>query len=165
MRSRRTPRRKSDLKQIEDCRGFAKNTTTDGRVPDQVAGTGRHQCPPAVWPLRQSLTGPKVRPPKVWKMSSQASGRAASSLSTASTTMIVGLSVAVIIGICLAIFITRSITKPIHADHCRPHRGRRSRCPRPPRRSPPPASLWPKAPPNRPPDWKRPAVRWKKCPP
>ncbi len=39
---------------------------------------------------------------------------AASSLSSASTTMVIGLTVGVIIGILLAIFITRSITLPIN---------------------------------------------------
>jgi methyl-accepting chemotaxis protein len=39
---------------------------------------------------------------------------ATSSLGTASVTMITGLSAAVIVGVLLAVFITRSITKPIH---------------------------------------------------
>jgi methyl-accepting chemotaxis protein len=45
--------------------------------------------------------------------SAKGSNTAASSLSTASTTMIVGLIMAVVIGAFLAVFITRSITKPI----------------------------------------------------
>ena len=44
----------------------------------------------------------------------KSSSAAASSLSTASTTMIVGLSVGVIMGILMSIFITRSITGPIN---------------------------------------------------
>ncbi len=43
----------------------------------------------------------------------EASQHAASSLSMASTTMIVGLSIGVLVGVLLAVFITRSITKPI----------------------------------------------------
>jgi methyl-accepting chemotaxis protein len=46
---------------------------------------------------------------------SKMAAAAAGSLSSASTTMIVGLSFAAIIGAVLAIFITRSITKPIKA--------------------------------------------------
>ncbi len=42
----------------------------------------------------------------------QATGNAAASLATASTTMIVGLIIAVVLGALTAIFITRSITKP-----------------------------------------------------
>ena len=44
---------------------------------------------------------------------------AAVSLTTASTTMIVGLGLATVVGILMAVFITRSITKPIRmvADH------------------------------------------------
>jgi methyl-accepting chemotaxis protein len=42
------------------------------------------------------------------------SGDAAKSLSTATTTMVIGLSFATLIGIVLAIFITRSITGPIN---------------------------------------------------
>jgi methyl-accepting chemotaxis protein len=45
--------------------------------------------------------------------SAKSAGAAANSLTTASTTMIVGLVVAALLGIGLAIFITRSITKPI----------------------------------------------------
>ena len=45
--------------------------------------------------------------------SAKSSGTAASSLTTASMTMIVGLVVATLLGIFVAVFITRSITKPI----------------------------------------------------
>jgi methyl-accepting chemotaxis protein len=45
--------------------------------------------------------------------SAKSAGTAANSLTTASTTMIVGLVVAALLGVILAIFITRSITKPI----------------------------------------------------
>jgi methyl-accepting chemotaxis protein len=44
----------------------------------------------------------------------ESSDNAANSLSVASTTMIIGLCIAIIVGISLAIFITRSITKPIN---------------------------------------------------
>jgi methyl-accepting chemotaxis protein len=43
----------------------------------------------------------------------KASASAAGSLATATTTMLIGLAVAALIGIALAFFITRSITKPI----------------------------------------------------
>lgn len=51
--------------------------------------------------------------------SAKSAATAATSLTTASTTMIVGLGLATVLGITLAIFITRSITKPIRqvADH------------------------------------------------
>jgi methyl-accepting chemotaxis protein len=45
---------------------------------------------------------------------SQASSQAASSLATASTILIAGVGVALLVGILLAVFITRGITKPIN---------------------------------------------------
>jgi methyl-accepting chemotaxis protein len=103
----------ADLQRIEDCR---------------TAGKGYLACMTnflVAWKAREDLNArrgivaqavldaAKNTSVKGMEVVSKSSAGAASALSTASTTMIIGLSVAVIVGILMAIFITRSITKPI----------------------------------------------------
>ena len=103
-----------NLKQIEECR---------------VAGKAYSDCMTSFltnWFAREELTKKRVEVGdavvQAAKETAQGgmddttkgSSQAAASLTTASTTMIIGLIVALLIGIVLAIFITRSITGPIN---------------------------------------------------
>jgi methyl-accepting chemotaxis protein len=103
-----------NLKQIEECRAAGKvyATCMDNFLVNWLAreeiGKARGEAANGV--LEAAKTTSEFNMASVVT----SSGDAAKSLSTASTTMIVGLSVAVIIGIALALFITRSITGPIN---------------------------------------------------
>jgi methyl-accepting chemotaxis protein len=104
----------ADLKSIEECR---------------AAGKGYLDCMTnflANWFAREELNKKRgeaaqavLDAAKSTSMAgmddtSKASAQAASSLGTASTTMIIGLSAALVLGVMLAFFITRSITGPIN---------------------------------------------------
>ncbi len=103
-----------NLKQIEECRAAAK------AYSDAMTEFLRQ------WLLREELcrkqgvvgdavvAAAKETAQGGMDEMANSSKEAASSLSTASTTMIVGLSVAVVVGILLAVFVTRSITGPIN---------------------------------------------------
>ncbi len=102
-----------NLQQIEDCRNAGKEYLAcmkgfldDWKAREEV-GTRRGVAADSV------LTEAENTAVKGMEGVTKVSSGAANALSTASTTMIAGLSVAVIIGILMAIFITRSITKPI----------------------------------------------------
>ena len=102
-----------NLKQIEACRaaGKAYNDAMTGFLANWLAreelGKKRGVTADAV------LAEAKNTSTGSMDTSAKSAATAASSLTTASTTMIVGLVVATLLGITLAIFITRSITKPI----------------------------------------------------
>jgi methyl-accepting chemotaxis protein len=102
-----------NLKQIEACRaaGKAYNDAMTSFLGNWLAreeiGKKRGVAADAV------LTEAKNTAVSSMDTSAKSSGTAASSLTTASTTMIVGLVVAALLGGFLAVFITRSITKPI----------------------------------------------------
>jgi len=103
-----------NLKQIADCRasGKAYNDAMTSFLANWLAreelGKKRGEVAQAV------LDAAKTTSEAGMKDTAEASGHAASSLSTASTTMLIGLAISVIIGILMAFFIARSITKPIN---------------------------------------------------
>jgi methyl-accepting chemotaxis protein len=103
-----------NLKQIEECRaaGKAYAACMDSFLTNWLAREelGKARGVAADGVLEAAKTTSEFNMASVVT----SSGDAAKSLSTASTTMIIGLSVAVIIGIALALFITRSITGPIN---------------------------------------------------
>ena len=102
-----------NLKQIEACRaaGKAYNDAMSSFLGNWLAreeiGKKRGVAADAV------LTEAKNTSVGSMDTSAKSSSTAASSLTTASMTMIVGLVVATLLGIFVAVFITRSITKPI----------------------------------------------------
>ncbi len=107
-------REEVNLKQIEECRAAGK------------AYLGCMESFLANWSSREELDkrrgeaamavleAAKTTAEAGMKDTAEASEYATSSLSIASTTMIVGLVVGVLTGILMAVFITRSITKPIN---------------------------------------------------
>jgi methyl-accepting chemotaxis protein len=102
-----------NLKQIVDCRaaGQAYNDAMTGFLKNWLAredlGQKRGVAGDAV--LAEAKTTATGSADTTGKMATSA----ASALSTASTTMIVGLCIALVAGILMAFFLTRSITKPI----------------------------------------------------
>jgi len=107
-------RQEANLKQIEECRAAGKAysdnmaTFLTNWLAREELGKQRGIAADAV------LAAAKGTAEMGMEDTAKASGEAAQSLATASTTMIVGLCVAVLVGIVLAIFITRSITGPIN---------------------------------------------------
>jgi len=104
----------ADLKLIEECRTAGKDYAAcmDSFLVNWLAreeiNKERGVAAQAVLDAAQKTAGAGM------KDTEDSSANAAKSLSTASTTMIIGLCVAVIVGIILALFITRSITGPIN---------------------------------------------------
>ena len=102
-----------NLKQIADCRaaGQAYNDAMTSFLKNWLAreelGQKRGLAGDAV--LSEAKSTAAGSTDTTGKMANTAAG----ALSTASTTMIVGLCVALVVGILLALFLTRSITKPI----------------------------------------------------
>ena len=104
----------ANLKQIEECRAAGK-AYLDCMQAFLANWFAREELNKARGVVADAvLTAAKDTAEKGMKDSSDASGKAASALSLASTTMIVGLCIGVIVGVLLAFFITRSITKPIN---------------------------------------------------
>jgi methyl-accepting chemotaxis protein len=104
----------ADLKAIEDCRGasekYKKNTE------DLLANwLHREELSKQRGVAAQGvLEAAKASAEFNMTKATESSDDAAKSLSVASTTMIIGLCIAIIVGTVLAVFITRSITKPIN---------------------------------------------------
>ena len=104
-----------NLKQIADCRaaGQAYSDAMTSFLKNWLAredlGLKRGVVATAV--LAEAKTTATGSADTTGKMATSAAG----ALSTASTTMIVGLSIGLVVGILLAFFLTRSITKPIKA--------------------------------------------------
>ena len=103
----------ADIKEIEECRnagktylGCMESFLTNWFAREEI-GKKRGEVAQAV------LDAAKETSKGGMGSVSASSSEAASSLSTASTTMIIGLSIATVVGICLAFFITRSITVPV----------------------------------------------------
>jgi len=104
----------ADLKAIEECRaagkeylGCMERFLTNWQAREEL-GKKRGVVADDVLKAAQDTAEAGM------KETQQASSGAAESLSMASTTMIVGLCIAVLVGVLLAIFITRGITKPIN---------------------------------------------------
>jgi len=102
-----------NLKQIEDCRAAGKvyadcmdSFLANWLAREEIAKK-RGEVANQVLEAAQATANAGMTDTET------SSNDAAKSLSTASTTMIIGLSVAVVLGIILAIFITRSITSAI----------------------------------------------------
>jgi methyl-accepting chemotaxis protein len=106
-------RLEADLKAIEECRtagkaylgsmqGFLANWTAREELGKKRGGVAQ-----AV------LDAAKATSAAGMDDTTAASSEAAGSLSLATTTMLIGLSIAVIAGILMAFFITRSITRPV----------------------------------------------------
>ena len=106
-------RQEINMKQVELCRAAGKaysNAMTSflaNWLAREELGQKRGATADAV------LTEAKNTSTGSMNTSAKNSTTAASSLTTASTTMIIGLVVAALLGVTLAVFITRSITKPI----------------------------------------------------
>ena len=106
-------KQEANLKQIADCRaaGQGYNDAMSSFLKNWLAredlGQKRGIVANAV--LAEAKTTATGSADATGKMATSAAG----SLSTASTTMIVGLSIGLVVGILLAFFLTRSITKPI----------------------------------------------------
>ncbi|HNS19841.1 MAG TPA: methyl-accepting chemotaxis protein [Sedimentisphaerales bacterium] len=106
-------RLEKNLKQIEECRragrdylGCMERFLSNWHAREEL-NTNRNNVAVEV------LEAAKDTADLGMKDTQEAAGAAASSLSTASTTMIVGLGIAVVAGVLMAVFITRSITGPV----------------------------------------------------
>jgi methyl-accepting chemotaxis protein len=103
-----------NMRQIEDCRAAAKEYAgcMDVFMKDWFAreelNTKRRDTGEAV------LAAAKETAISGMDGVKESSGKAANALSTASTTMVVGLAAAVVIGVFLAVFLTLSITGPLN---------------------------------------------------
>ena len=102
-----------DLKRIEECRaagkeylGCMERFLTNWFVREEL-NKKRGESADRVLQAAQDTSSLGM------KDTQNAAGKAADSLSLASTTMVIGLSIGVVIGILLALFITRSITGPL----------------------------------------------------
>jgi methyl-accepting chemotaxis protein len=102
-----------NLKQIADCRaaGQAYNDAMTSFLKNWLAreDMGQKRGVAADSVLAEAKTTATGSADTTGKMATSAAG----ALSTASTTMIVGLCIALVAGILMAFFLTRSITKPI----------------------------------------------------
>ena len=110
---KRITRQEDDLKQIEDCRaaGRGYNDAMSSFLTNWFAreelGKKRGEAADGV------LQSAKDTSEGGMKDTSESANEAASSLSVASTTMVIGLVAALVVGVLLAVFITRSITGPV----------------------------------------------------
>jgi methyl-accepting chemotaxis protein len=106
-------RLEADLKAIEDCRDAGEKYKKN--MEDLLANwlareeLGKQRGIAAQGVLEAAKTTAEFNMTKT----TESSDDAANSLATATTIMIIGLSIAVVVGIVLAIFITKSITGPI----------------------------------------------------
>jgi methyl-accepting chemotaxis protein len=107
-------RQEEDLKAIDQCRaaGKAYNDAMTAFIANWLAreelGKKRNEAGQAV------LDAAKATSTAGMEDTTKASDQAVGSLSTASTIMIIGLSIGIVVGVLMAIFITRSITGPIN---------------------------------------------------
>ena len=103
-----------NFKQIEECRA-AGNAYHEAMISYLANWTAREDIGKKRGEVAQAvLDAAKDASGLGMGDTAKASEAAAGSLSVASMTMIVGLSIAVVVGVLLAIFITRSITGPIN---------------------------------------------------
>ena len=103
----------ADLKQVEECRaagkaylGCMESFLTNWFAREEL-GKKRNETAQAVLDAAQATSKAGMED------TAGASKQAASSLSTASTIMIVGLAISAVVGVLLSVFITRSITGPV----------------------------------------------------
>jgi methyl-accepting chemotaxis protein len=110
---KQSTRQESNLKQIEECRkaGEQYKKNMEGLLANWLA---REQiAKERAIAAKGVLDAAKATAEFNMTKTTESSSNAAKSLATASTTMIIGLCIAILVGIVLAVFITKSITGPI----------------------------------------------------